>query len=222
MSMVSTRPHQEAAVHIEDRGFQFADGVYEGIEIRNGGLIDERRHLDRLERSLSELRMDMPMARKPLEFVLHETVRRNRVRYGFLYLQVTRGAARRDHGFPAQASPTLVVTARSSDLAKSDRLASPWCRRHHGPRTIGGTGLTSRPLAFCPMSSPNRRLAMPIVSRHGFIDEDGFVTEGASTNAWILTQQGELVTRPADHGILRGITRTVLMEVAPEPPDPNR
>ncbi|NBB16191.1 D-amino acid aminotransferase, partial [Caulobacter sp. SLTY] len=93
-------PHGEAAVHIEDRGYQLADGVYEVWAVMNGKLSDADGHFARLWRSLDELRIPHPMSRAALEVVLKETLRRNRVREGLLYLQVTRGVARRDHAFP--------------------------------------------------------------------------------------------------------------------------
>ncbi|MFH1556328.1 MAG: aminotransferase class IV, partial [Pseudomonadota bacterium] len=118
-------PHRDACVHVEDRGYQFADGVYEVCEVRGGKLIDERRHLDRLDRSLTELRIAAPMSRGALTTVLRETVRRNLVRDGLVYLQVTRGVARRDHGFPAASvPPSIVVTARSANFAKNDATAA--------------------------------------------------------------------------------------------------
>src|SRR6202521_5558610 len=108
----------DATVNIEDRGYQFSDGVYEVCEVREGRLVDERRHLARLTYSLSELRIAMPMSLSALGVILREVVRRNRVRWGILYLQVTRGVARRDHAFPsAGTKPSLVVTARSLDFA---------------------------------------------------------------------------------------------------------
>src|ERR1041384_6934052 len=111
---------RQAKVQVEDRGYQFADGVYEVCEVRGGRLVDERRHMDRLERSLSELRIDMPMPRNALSIVFRETVARNRVRDGILYLQITRGVARRDHAFPPEGTPpAIVVTAKSYNL---DRL----------------------------------------------------------------------------------------------------
>src|SRR5688572_14614498 len=117
-------PHAAACVHIEDRGYQFADGVYEVCEIWDGCLVDETRHLDRLERSLRELRIRMPISRAALRVVLRETVRRNRVRDGLVYMQVTRGVARRDHAFPPETTrPSLVVTAKAVARAKGDRLA---------------------------------------------------------------------------------------------------
>src|SRR5690606_13385989 len=107
-----------ACVSVEDRGYQFADGVYEVCEVRGGRLVDEQRHMVRLDRSLRELGMVRPMSPAALSVVLHETVRRNRVHDGIVYVQVTRGVAPRDFPFPEPAPPpSVVVTARSSDTA---------------------------------------------------------------------------------------------------------
>lgn len=207
-------PHREARIHVEDRGFQFADAVYEVCEVRAGRLIDERRHLERLARSLSELQIPVPMSWSALSFVLHETVRRNRVHNGMVYLQVTRGQARRDHAFPAPGTPPgVVVTARSSDIAAQERLAAAGARVVSTPENrwarvdIKSVSLLPNVLAKQAAKEAGAREAW-------FVDDEGFVTEGASTNAWIVTPAGRIVTRPADDGILRGITRTVVMEVA--------
>ena len=118
-------PRHDAAVHVEDRGYQFSDGVYEVCEVRGGRIIDERRHIERLGRSLAELRIAMPMSGAALAVVMRECVRRNRVRDGIVYLQVTRGVARRDHGFPPPGTaPSVVVTARSLDFAGNERAAA--------------------------------------------------------------------------------------------------
>jgi len=207
-------PYAAAQVHVEDRGYQFADGVYEVCEVRDGRLVDERRHLDRLERSLAELRIALPIARSALGVVLRETALRNRVRDGLIYLQVTRGVARRDHGFPPPGTrPSLVVTARSLDRAKQDALAETgiavvtvpddrWSRVD-----IKSVSLLPNVLA--------RQAARDAGAREAwFVDADGLVSEGASTNAWIVTRSGQVVTRPAEFGILRGITRAVVLEIA--------
>src|ERR1700676_5231913 len=118
-------PMRDAKVHVEDRGYQFADGVYEVCEVRAGRLIDERRHLERLARSLGELRIRVPMSPRALGVVLREVVTRNRIGYGIVYLQTTRGVARRDHAFPApHVLPSLVVTARSLNMARNEALAA--------------------------------------------------------------------------------------------------
>src|ERR1700689_2838664 len=114
-------PFREAKVHVEDRGYQFGDGVYEVCQVRDGRLIDERRHIARLQRSLGELRIPMPMSVKALGVVLREVVARNRIGYGLVYLQITRGVARRDPAFPSpQVTPTLVVTARALNLPRNE------------------------------------------------------------------------------------------------------
>jgi D-alanine transaminase len=207
-------PHSEAAVHVEDRGFQFADGVYEVCEVRQGYIVDLTRHLARLDRSLSELKMASPMSREALTLVIREVLRRNRVRNGIFYLQVTRGAARRDHYFPApDTPPTLTITARSTDPAIVRRkyengikvitvAENRWDRVD-----IKSVGLLPNVLAKQQAKEAGAQDAI-------YVDANGIVMEGASSNVWIVTPDGTLVTRPAEHGILRGITRTTVIDVA--------
>ena len=204
---------REACVNIEDRGYQFSDGVYEVCEIRSGCLVDMPRHMTRLQRSLSELRIAMPMPLASLAIVMQEVVRRNRVHYGIVYLQVTRGVARRDHAFPVNAvQPSVVVTARSLNFAKNQDTAAKGIKvitvpENRWPR------VDIKSVSLLP-----NVLAKQAARDHGayeawYVDPDGFVTEGASSNAWIVTGQGSVVTRSAESGILAGITRAVLMEV---------
>ena len=206
-------PHRAAMVHVEDRGYQFADGVYEVCEVRGGRLVDERRHLERLVYSLGELKIPLPMSLRSLSVVLHETVRRNRVVDGIVYLQVTRGVARRDHAFPSPpAKPSVVVTARSLDRAAADKLAADGIAvitvpdNRWGRVDIKSVSLLPNVLARQTAKEAGTREAW-------FVDRDGFVTEGSASNAWIVTREGTVVTRPLGHDILRGITRTVLLEV---------
>jgi D-alanine transaminase len=205
-------PHRDAMVHVEDRGYQFSDGVYEVCEVRDARIVDERRHMARLQRSLGELRMQMPMPLSALSIVMHETVRRNRVRNGIVYLQATRGVARRDHAFPPpQTAPSLVVTARNLNRANGEREAREgvsvitvpdqrWARVD-----IKSVSLLPNVLAKQAAREKGAREAW-------LVDDKGFVTEGSSANAWIVTNEGKVVTRPADHDILRGISRTVVLE----------
>lgn len=206
--------HADAHVHIEDRGYQFADGVYEVCEIRRGRLIDERRHLDRLERSLAELRIAMPMSRAALGVVLRQVALRNRVRDGFVYLQVTRGVAPRDHAFPTRPTrPALVVTTRSTDPAKAARTAEKGVAVITVPDNRWDR-VDIKTVGLLPNALAKQAAREAGAAEAWFVDRDGFVTEGSSTNAWIVTSDGVLVTRPAEHGILRGITRTVVLDVA--------
>lgn len=207
------RDMRDASVNIEDRGYQFSDGVYEVCEIRGGKVVDMPRHLTRLQRSLRELRIDMPMPLAALEVVIHETVRRNRVTYGIVYLQVTRGVARRDHAFPLKpVKPAVVVTARGLNFQKNQDTAAK------------GIGVITVPENRWPRVDIKSVSLLPNVlakqqARENdayeawYVDSNGHVTEGSSSNAWIVTRDGRVVTRSADSGILAGITRAVLTEV---------
>ncbi|SRR5579885_3324200 len=202
-------PHRAASVHIEDRGFQFADAVYEVIAVEGGVFVDERLHLARLHRSLDALRIQAPMSDAALGTVLREVVRRNGVAEGIVYLQVTRGAAPRDFAFPAAARPGLVVTARRKRLVDPRLLAE-------GVRVITLPDIRwSRPDIKTVSLLPNALGKQQAKEAGAFeawqVDRDGNVTEGTSSNAWIVTPSGELVTRQADRGILNGVTRVGLL-----------
>ena len=207
-------PHARAEVHIEDRGYQFSDGVYEVCEVRGGRLVDERKHLARLERSLTEIRMPVPMSPAALRVVLRETLRRNRVRDGLLYLQVTRGVARRDHGFPPPGTkPSIVVTARSIDRAKLEGQAESGVAIITVPDNRWER-VDIKTIALLPNVLARQSARDQGAREAWFVDRDGFVTEGSSSNAWIVSKAGAIVTRPAVGGILKGITREVALEVA--------
>jgi D-alanine transaminase len=204
-------PHGKAAVHIEDRGYQFADGVYEVVPIVRGRLIDEDPHLDRLERSLGELEIAMPMTRQALKLVSRELMRRNRLSNGFLYMQVTRGVAPRDHKFPEVARPALVMTTR--------QMKPP------GGQVAGeGIGVITIPdlrwkrcdiksVSLLPNVLGKQAASVAGAYEAWMVDLEGRVTEGTSTNAWIVTQDNELVTRDASTSILNGITRLRLIDL---------
>jgi D-alanine transaminase len=206
------RPMPEATINIEDRGYQFSDGVYEVCEVRDGRLIDERRHLERLQRSLSELRIALPMPLAALGVVFRETVRRNRVGWGIVYLQITRGVSRRDHAFPpAGTRPSIVVTARNLNPAAAERLAGEGIAVITVPENrwarvdIKSVSLLPNVLAKQAAREQGAREAW-------FVDAEGRVTEGSSSNAWIVTEDRVVVTRPLDHGILGGITRSAVLD----------
>ncbi|HWV55214.1 D-amino-acid transaminase [Pseudorhodoplanes sp.] len=206
-------PHCDAAVHVEDRGYQFADGVYEVCEVRGGRLIDERRHMERLVRSLSELRIAMPMSLRALSVVLHEVVRRNGVRDGIVYLQVTRGVAKRDHAFPPNGTrPAIVVTASRIDPARTERFAAEGIAVVTVPDNRWDR-VDIKSIALLPNVLAKQAAREQGAREAWFVASDGTVTEGSSSNAWIVTAGREVVTRKADHSILKGITRTVLLEV---------
>ncbi len=206
-------PHAGAAVHIEDRGYQLADGVYEVWAVFGGRLADCDGHFARLERSLAELRIPLPMGRRAMEVVLRETLRRNCVRDGLLYLQVTRGVAPRDHAFPTRpVSASVVVTAKSVDLAGDDRARTgvkviTVAENRWGRCDIKTIGLLPNVLAKQAAREAG-------ASEAWFVDEMGLITEGASSNAWIVDSGGVLRTRDTQANILRGITRQSLLDLA--------
>src|SRR3954452_5565897 len=204
-------PHRQAAVHVEDRGYQFADGVYEVIAVAGGQLIEEAPHLARLHRSLSELRIAPPMEDAALRLVLREVIRCNGVETGIVYLQVTRGAAPRDHAFPKAAKPVLVATARRS-RPPNPRL---------GQEGIAVITIPDIRWLRCDIKSvslvPNvlgKQQAREAGAYEAWqVDRDGHVTEGTSTNAWIVTAAGEVITRAPDHAILKGVTRGAILDI---------
>ncbi|MCO5147356.1 MAG: D-amino-acid transaminase [Aquamicrobium sp.] len=207
-------PHAKAGIHVEDRGYQFADGVYEVCQIAGGTIIDITRHLDRLDRSLGELRMSWPIARRALEAVIAETARRNRVRDGMVYIQVTRGAAPRDHVFPPEGTrPSLVVTAKRIDPAKAEARAAAGVKVVTVPDNRWSR-VDIKTVGLLPNVLARQQAREAGAGEAWFVDAQGMVTEGAATNAWIVTGDGRLVTRHADFSILRGVTRTTLLEAA--------
>ena len=206
--------HRDAAVHVEDRGYQFADGVYEVFAVMGGKLIGEQGHLERLAHSLSELRIEWPMSRPALMVAVKEIVRRNHVRDGLVYLQVTRGVSPRDHPFPQHSDSALVITARKSGPLDKDTLRNGvdiitipdirWQR----------CDIKSVALLANVLGKQEAREAKAFEAWQ--VDEDGYITEGTSTNAWIVTASGELVTRNVSTSILNGVTRLAVLEAAVE------
>ncbi len=202
----------QPAVTLEDRGYQFADGVYEVVKTVNGEPRDLDRHLDRLERSLQGLRIAMPMSRAALRRVIAETLRRNAIRHAIVYIQVSRGQAPRNHVFPRNAVPSLVVTVRRAPFPKPAEIEDG----------VGVITLPDQRWKRCDIKSisllPNV-LAKQQAAEQGareawLVDADGLVTEGSSANAYIVDQSGTIVTRPLGPEILGGITRQNLFAAA--------
>ena len=208
--------HGEAVVHIEDRGYQLADGVYEVWAVFDGKLADAEGHFTRLWRSLDELRIAHPMGQAALTFVLREAVRRNKVRDGLVYLQVTRGVARRDHAFPNPGvAPSMVITAKSVDRELAERKAAQGASVISVPENRWGR-CDIKSIGLLPNALAKQAARERGAVEAWFVDDQGLVTEGASSNAWIVDAEGNLRTRDANANILRGITRSTLFEVIRE------
>ena len=203
------------AINIEDRGYQFSDGVYEVIAVFNGMLVDSGLHFDRLENSLAELKITPPFSRMVLSLIMKRVIRRNCIDQGFLYLQITRGVAPRNHAYPTVTlTPSVVVMARHKRLPTL------------GDINIGAKIVTvletrwSRPEIKTISLLPNVLAKQEAFERGAFeawfVDQKGNILEGASTNAWIVIGANELVTHPLNHAILAGITRQSLINIARE------
>ncbi len=205
--------HQYATVHIEDRGYLFSDGVYEGINLINGKLLEPEMHFERLGHSLSVLSMSAPMSARVMESIIYELARRNRMKNGFVYLQITRGSARRNHAFPApEAWPIMVITIHSDRTPPLEQyekgvnaLTAPdirWGRRD------------AKTISLLPNILAKQYAVERDAKEALLVANDGYVTEGSASNAFIVTKGGTVKTHPEDEEILGGITRFVVLSLA--------
>ncbi len=206
--------HRRACVHVEDRGYQFADGAYEVVNTYRGRLVDELPHLDRLNRSLGELSIAQPMSRRAMRLVMREVVRRNRMTTGLLYIQVTRGVAARDHKFPRNTKPAVVMTARAIP-------EFPQAMLDDGVKVltipdVRWSRCDIKSIALLPNILGKQAAAEADAYEAWMVDGGDHITEGASSNAWIVTPDNTLVTQPTGQRILAGITRQAIISLAAE------
>ncbi len=209
----SYRPYGEAYIHAEDRGFQFADSVYEVCTLRGGEIVDQTRHLTRLSRSLRELKIPEPMSERAWALVIKETVRRNRVHNGMIYLQVSRGEGKRNFFFPAQETPpTVVVLARSSVRRSLDAEAPLTGINVKTVKDMRWGRRDIKTTMLLPAAMAKEEAKAVGGSEAWLVDDEGMITEGASSNAWIITHDNKIVTRHISNDILSGITRMTLLD----------
>jgi len=204
-------PIEEAKVPFMDRGFMFGDGVYEGIGVLDGRLVDNEAHLERLERSLREVRIPNPYTRAEWTHLEEELVRRNDMTEGFIYFQVTRGVAERDFMFPDNAAPTVAMFTQAKAIVNAPAAKTGiavitvpdlrWKRRD-----IKSLNLLAQVLA--------KQAAKEAGAQEAWMVEDGFVTEGGSSSGFIVTKEGRIVVRPLSNAILPGITRKSLLALS--------
>jgi len=204
-------PEQDAKISVFDRGFLFADGVYEVSPVLNGKLVENEGHLARLERSMSELSMTAPATRSEIEIIQKEIIKRNDVKEGAVYLQVTRGAAERDFPYPDNTSPSLVMFAQHKNL-----LNSPAAARGTSVVTVPDIRWQRRDIKTVALlaQAMAKQAALDAGADDAWMVEDGFITEGSSNNAFIVTRDGKLVTRDLSNKILHGITRRSILEIS--------
>ena len=205
-------PHDYAVTHIEDRGYQFSDAVYEVIPILDGRLVDLDGHFKRFWRSLNELEIAPPMSQKALTLLTFDLVRRNAVYNGNIYMQISRGIAPRKHIFPEKSvRPVLVMVTNQIDHKLDGGIAPPvkvktvpdirWQRRDIKTVSL---------LANCLANEQADRVGAYEAWQ---IDEKGYITEGSHSNAWIVNKNKCVISRNATHHILNGITRLSLLNV---------
>lgn len=204
-------PEDQAMISVFDRGFVFGDAVYEVATVLDGKLVDNASHLARLERSLEELDMPAPLALSDIPAIQHELVARNSVEQGLVYLQISRGAADREFEFPAYAQPSLVMYTQAKDLLTAPKI------------TKGLQVITLEDIRWKRRDIKTVNLLAPVLAKQAAIEagandawmvEDGYVTEGSSNNAFIVTQHNQIITRQLGHEILHGITRKAVMSLA--------
>lgn len=205
--------HHQAAVHIEDRGYQFGDGVYEVVMVLNGQFVDYDGHIKRLYNSLNSIQMDVPISEPALQMIMTRMVRLNHLQHGSIYLQITRGVARRDHKFPAASWPAMVMTAK--------HLASPPMPAQKGVAAITAADerwarRDIKTIQLLPNCLAKQRAAEAGAFEAILVMPDSSVSEGSSSNVWIVNKAGELVTRTASENILNGITRQSVQRIAHE------
>jgi D-alanine transaminase len=206
-------PFEDAKIPITDRGFLFADGIYEVSAVLNGALVDNEAHLARLDRSLKEIGIANPYTAAEWTRLEEDLVRRNGVEEGLVYMQVTRGAAERDFAFPKDAKPTVVMFTQAKNISRSAMAETGaavitvpdlrWKRRD-----IKSVALLAQVLA--------KQAAAEAGVFEAWMVEDGHVTEGGSSTAFIITGDKRIVTRPLSNAILPGITRLSVLRLARE------
>jgi len=204
-------PHHHAAVHVEDRAFLFGDAVYEVIACIHGHLADERAHLDRLERSCSELQLHMPVERETLRVLMRELLRKNKTSNSAIYIQITRGSAKRDFKFPSpDTRPTLMMMTPAFDFENNQGVLNGikvktvhdirWKRRD------------VKSILLLPQSMAKQEAVDAGCGDAWMVDDEGFITEGSASNAYIV-KGNEIITRPVTTAILKGTTRNALQNL---------
>ncbi|MEY3233821.1 D-amino-acid transaminase [Aquidulcibacter sp.] len=207
--------HSEASIHVEDRGLQFGDAVYEVWAVRGGILFDSEGHLARLARSLAALQIKTPIGNASLMVIVRELMTRNKLKDGLVYLQISRGVARRDHPFPAHSRPSIILTARAMNMVQADARAAKGIQVQTCPDNRWGR-VDIKTVNLLPNVLAKQAALEAGFADAWFVDSEGMVTEGTAQNAWIVDSKGQLRTRPATHAILRGITRDAIIKTAQE------
>ena len=202
--------YKKSYIHIEDRGYQFADGVYEVFAIIDSKIVDYDGHIKRLYRSLNELSISSPIQKKSYKFHINEIIKRNIIKDGLVYLQVTRGVASRDFKFPKNSKSSIVIIGKNTPS-----------NYYHNNFNKGIKVKTTKDLRWKRVDIKSLNLLPPVLAKQyaadndceeaWLLDDDGYITEGSSSNAWIVKNK-TVITRPVSSSILNGITRSTLIK----------
>jgi len=200
-------PHNHAAVHVEDRAFLFGDAVYEVVACIHGHFADERAHLERLERSCKELQIRMPVERETLRVLMRELLRKNKVKNSAIYIQITRGTAKRDFKFPsADTRPTLMIMTPYYNFENHGLLNGITVKT---VKDIRWKRRDIKSILLLPQSLAKQEAVDAGCGDAWMVDDEGFITEGSASNAYIVNGK-EIITRPVTCEILKGTTRNAL------------
>ena len=204
------KDYNNALTHVEDRGYQFADGVYEVFSVKNGKLIDYSGHIKRLTRSLNEIKINYPINIRSILFHIRNIIKKNMIDDGLIYLQITRGVAKRDFKFSKNLESTITIIGNNIPSEEYEKSFEK-----------GISVVTTRDLRWKRVDIKSLNLLAPVLAKQyayeqkaqeaWLVDDDGFITEGSSSNAWILIGN-TVYTRPVSSSILNGITRKTLMK----------
>ena len=204
-------PLDEAKVSVQDRGFLFGDGIYEVTAVLDGRLVDYAPHAERLKRSLGEINLDLPVQYDTLHYLHREIADRNMMREGLIYMQVTRGVAERDFTFPKDVAATLVLFTQEKSL-----VDNPAAETGIRVKTVADLRWLRCDIKSISLLAPvlAKQAAAEAGCQEAWMLRDGLVTEGASSTAFIVTQAGEIRSRPLSQSVLPGITREAVLQLA--------
>jgi len=207
-------PHAKAFVHIEDRGFQFADGIYEVIAMMNGVLIDANLHIERLQRSLKEISIKMPVSPSTMLYIIEELRRRNNnIKKCSVYIQVTRGVSPRAHSFPAKSlKPTLIITLNKISIPSEQEYENGISVITLPDIRWGRCDIKS--ISLLPNILAKQKAVEAGAKEAWFFEDKNVITEGSSSNCYIIDKSGFMRTYPENENVLGGVTRKVTLSIA--------
>tara|TARA_B100000029_G_scaffold516680_1_gene632676 strand:- start:15761 stop:16639 length:879 start_codon:yes stop_codon:yes gene_type:complete len=201
--------HSKAKISVEDRGFLFSDSIYELISVLNGELIDLKPHLNRLKSSLKKIKINYKVNQLKFQNVIKKLIKNNKIFNGYVYIQITRGVAERKHEFPLKYKPSVIIFTKNLNInnniyKKGIKIITipdiRWLRRD-----IKTTSLLANVLS--------KQMAVEKNAFESWLIDDGYITEGSASNAWIIKNSNTIITHPSNTKILKGVTRDTVIKI---------